>query len=114
MQVMLNALNDMPLSKNRVNGVNGIGVLMSNSLMFQRFQTHNGFEDPLFSNFYGQTLPFVNRCIPVQTVHMENLAYPPTLSNIRVLVMSYSNMKPVNVVVFLFFVVWVCFGGVLF
>ena len=79
MQVMINTLNDMPLSKNKVNGVNGIGVLMSNSLMFQRFPTHNGFEDPQFSNFYGQTLPLVKRGVPVQTVHMENLAYAPTL-----------------------------------
>jgi len=113
MQVMINALNDMPLSKNRVNGVNGIGVLMSNSLMFQRFPTHNGFEDPQFSNFYGQTLPLVKRGIPVQTVHMENLAYPPTLSNIRVLVMSYSNMKPVNAEVHQHIADWVRKGGVL-
>ncbi len=32
MQVMVNALNDMPRSDNRVTGQNGIGVLMSNSL----------------------------------------------------------------------------------
>ena len=113
MQVMINALNDMPLSKNKVNGVNGIGVLMSNSLMFQRFPTHNGFEDPQFSNFYGQTLPLVKRGIPVQTVHMENLAYPPTLSGIKVLVMSYSNMKPINAEVHQHLADWVKKGGVL-
>ena len=57
MQVMINALNEMPLSNNHVSGSRGIGVLMSNSLMFQRFPTHNGYEDPQFSNFYGQTFP---------------------------------------------------------
>ncbi|NNU34126.1 hypothetical protein HK413_08175 [Mucilaginibacter sp. S1162] len=94
MQVMVNSLNNMPVSTNKVTGVNGIGVLMSNSLMFQRFPTHNGFEDPQFSIFYGQTLPLVKRGIPVQTVHMENLGYAATLKDIKVLVMSYSNMKP--------------------
>jgi len=113
MQVMVNTLNNMPLSGNRVNGVNSIGVLMSNSLMFQRFPTHNGFEDPQFSNFYGQTLPLLKRGIPVQTVHMENLAYAPTLKNIKVLVMSYSNMKPNSAEVHQHIADWVKKGGVL-
>ncbi|WP_259069294.1 hypothetical protein HDF24_13815 [Mucilaginibacter sp. X4EP1] len=113
MQVMINTLNDMPLSKNKVNGVNGIGVLMSNSLMFQRFPTHNGFEDPQFSNFYGQTLPLVKRGVPVQTVHMENLVYAPTLKDIKVLVMSYSNMKPTSAEVHQHIADWVKKGGVL-
>ena len=113
MQVMINVLNDMPLSPNKVSGINGIGVLMSNSLMFQRFPTHNGFEDPQFSNFYGQTLPLLKRGIPVQTVHMENLAYANTLKNIKVLVMSYSNMKPNSPQVHQYIANWVKQGGVL-
>ncbi|MEO7317336.1 MAG: hypothetical protein ABIW47_19250, partial [Ginsengibacter sp.] len=66
MQVMINALNNMPLTKNSTSGSRGIGVLMGNSLMFQRFPTHNGFEDPAFSNFYGQTLPLLKSGIPVE------------------------------------------------
>ncbi|MFD0793777.1 hypothetical protein ACFQZX_09115 [Mucilaginibacter litoreus] len=113
MQIMVNALNSMPLSANRVSGENGIGVLMSNSLMFQRFPTHNGFEDPQFSNFYGQTLPLLKRGVPVQTVHMENLRYAATLKNIKVLVVSYSNMKPVSADVHTALAKWVKQGGVL-
>jgi hypothetical protein len=113
MQIMVNALNSMPASPNKVTGVNGIGVLMSNSLMFQRFPTHNGFEDPQFSNFYGQTLPLLKRGVPVQTVHMENLSYAATLKNIKVLVVSYSNMKPVSPEVHSALVKWVKQGGVL-
>jgi hypothetical protein len=112
-QVMINVLNKMPVSSNKINGVNDIGVLMSNSLMFQRFPTHNSYEDPQFSNFYGQTLPLVKRGIPVQTVHMENLAYPATLSKIKVLVMSYSNMKPYAPEVHQNIADWVKKGGVL-
>lgn len=113
MQIMINALNDMPISENKVNGTNDIGVLMGNSLMFQRFPNHDGFEDPQFSNFYGQTLPLVKRGVPVQTVHMENLSYEATLKNIKVLVMSYSNMKPTNSKVHEELKKWVAKGGVL-
>jgi hypothetical protein len=113
MQIMVNALNSMPKSTNRVSGVNGIGVLMSNTLMFQRFPTHNGFEDPQFSNFYGQTLPLLKRGVPVQTVHMENLSYAASLKDIKVLVMSYSNMKPVSAAIHAELANWVKKGGVL-
>lgn len=113
MQVMINALNDIQVSVNRVTGTGGIGVLMSNSLMFQRFPTHNGYEDPQFSNFYGQTLPLVKRGVPVETVHMENLSYPATLKDIKVLVMSYSNMKPHDADVHKYIADWVKNGGVL-
>jgi hypothetical protein len=96
MQVMVNTLNDMPLSNNKVTGSHGIGVLMSNSLMFQRFPTHRkpgdnavneqllmqtlgrNIEDPQFSNFYGQAFPLLKRGIPVSTVHIENTIYPDT------------------------------------
>jgi hypothetical protein len=96
MQVMINALNDMPVSGNKVSGAQGIGVLMSNSLMFQRFPTHEGYEDPQFSNFYGQTLPLLKRGIPVSAVHIENTGYADTWKDLKVLIMSYSNMKPMK------------------
>lgn len=113
MQVMVNTLNNMPASSNTVSGFSGIGVLMSNSLMFQRFPTHNGFEDPQFSNFYGQTLPLLKLGIPVQTVHMENLSYPATLKDIKVLIVSYSNMKPLDIETHTYLANWVKKGGVL-
>lgn len=113
MQVMVNALNDMPLAKDRVTGVNGIGVLMGNSLMFQRFPLHKGYDDPQFSNFYGQTLPLLKNGVPVQTVHMENLGFEHTLKDISVLVMSYANMKPFAAEVHRHIADWVKAGGVL-
>jgi hypothetical protein len=86
---------------------------MSNSLMSQRFPTHDGYNDPQFSNFYGQTLPLVKRGVPVQTVHMENLGYPSTLASVKVLVMSYSNMKLNSPAVHEHLANWVRRGGVL-
>ena len=94
MQVMVNALNEMPASSNRISGSKGIGVLVGNSMMFQRFPTHESYEDLQLSNFYGMVMPLLKRGIPVETVHMENLGFAGTLKNIKVLVMSYANMKP--------------------
>lgn len=112
MQVMINALNTMPLSDNKVTGSNGISVLMANSLMFQRFPTHKGYEDPQLSNFYGQALPFLKRGVPVKTVHIENLSYPETLKNTKVLLMSYSNMKPQTAEAHQYLAEWVKKGGI--
>ncbi|KAA6347016.1 hypothetical protein EZS27_005490 [termite gut metagenome] len=113
MQVMINSLNFMPLSDNKVNGSQGIGVAMSNSLMFQRFPTHGDFKDPQLSNFYGQTLPLLKRGIPVNIVHLENVSYPETWKDVRLLILSYSNMKPMNPEAHRHIAEWVKKGGVL-
>ncbi|HEY0740226.1 MAG TPA: hypothetical protein VGD40_02155 [Chryseosolibacter sp.] len=113
MQVMINTLNNMPLSENKVTGSQGIGVLMANSLMFQRFPTHDGYEDPQLSNFYGQALPLLKRGVPVKTVHIENASYPETWKDIDVLIMSYSNMKPMDKTSHDHIAQWVKNGGVL-
>lgn len=113
MQVMINTLNNMPVSENKVTGSNGISVLMANSLMFQRFPTHAGYEDPQLANFYGQALPFLKRGVPVKTVHIENLGYKETLKDTKVLLMSYSNMKPLSPDAHTQIAEWVKDGGVL-
>jgi len=113
MQVMINTLNNMPLSENKVSGSQGIGVLMSNSLMFQRFPTHNGYEDPQLSNFYGQALPLLKRGVPVKTVHIENVSFAKTWKDVKVLIMSYSNMKPMDQSAHDHIAEWVKNGGVL-
>ena len=91
---MIGALHSMPRTGDRVSGSHGIAVAMSNSLMFQRFPRHDGYDDPQLANFYGLALPFVKRGVPVATVHLENLAYPEALADTKVLLMTYSNMKP--------------------
>jgi len=112
-QVMINTLNNMPLSENKVSGTNGIGILMANSLMFQRFPYHDGYDDPKMSNFFGLTLPLLKRGIPVQTVHIENASYSETWENIDILIMSYSGMKPMDPAAHLHIAKWVKNGGVL-
>ena len=113
MQIMINALNFMPISKNKVSGSDGISVLMANSLMFQRFPTHKGYEDPQLSNFYGLALPFLKRGVPVNIVHLENTPFPETWKNTTLLLMTYSNMKPLTPESHKFIADWVKDGGVL-
>ena len=113
MQIMMNSLNSMPKSENTVSGTKGISILMANSLMFQRFPTHEGYEDPQLSNFYGQAMPLLKRGIPVKTAHIENLQYKEALAHTEVLLMSYSNMKPLDPKAHKYLAEWVRKGGVL-
>lgn len=114
MQVMINSLNDMPLSGNKVSGSSGISVLMANSLMFQRApKPVAGYDDPQLSNFYGLALPLLKRGVPVHLLHLENVSYPKSWENTKVLLMSYSNMKPLEPGVHRYIADWVKNGGML-
>lgn len=114
MQVMVNTLNNMPLSDNEVSGSQGISVLMANSLMFQRSpQPVEGYDDPQLSNFYGEALPLIKRGIPVGITHIENVGYEDTWKKVKVLLMSYSNMKPLDPEAHKHLAEWVKNGGVI-
>ena len=113
MQVMTNALQKMPVSKNKVSGSQGISIVMANSLMFQRFPTHEGYEDPQLSNFFGMALPFVKRGVPVGITHLENVGYEKALKDVKVLIMTYSNMKPMDPEAHTYIAEWVKKGGIL-
>ncbi len=114
MQVMINSLNDMPLSDNKLSGSSGISVLMANSLMFQRApQPIAGYDDPQLSNFYGLALPLLKRGVPVHILHLENVSYPRSWENTKVLLMSYSNMKPLEPKSHQHIADWVKSGGML-
>lgn len=112
-QLMINALNKMPRSSNKVSGTQGITILMANSLMFQGFPQHQGYEDPHFSNFYGQALPLIKSGIPVRTAHIENLGFKESLAETGILIMSYSNMKPLEAKSHKYIANWVKKGGIL-
>lgn len=111
MQVMINAAHDVPVSDKRLSGSHGISVLMGNSLMFQRFPVHEGYDDPQLSNFYGMAMPLVKRGVPVEITHIENLAYPAALKDVEVLLMTYSNMKPLEPAAHDYLAKWVKKGG---
>ena len=113
MQVMINALHEMPVSEGLLNGSQGISVLMANSLMFQRFPIHESYDDPQLSNFFGLAMPLLKRGVPVGITHIENLGYPEALQDVKVLLMTYSNMKPMDPAAHGHLADWVRAGGTL-
>lgn len=111
-QTVINALND--LNQPRVEwecGTTGIGVLVSDSLMFQRGQPTPS--DPHLGNVYGLAMPLVKRGVPVAPVQLENVTIPGYLTNSRVLFLSYDGQKPLSAEVHPALAGWVRQGGVL-
>lgn len=111
MQVMVGSLGMIPASEEKVSGSQGISVLMGNSLMFQSFPTHEGYEDPSLSDFFGMAMPLLKRGIPVGITHIENVGYKKSLEDVKVLIMTYSNMKPMDPEAHSHLASWVKNGG---
>jgi len=90
---IINALNDMSQPKITFDsGAKGIGVLVSDTMMFQGGQPGATFTD----GFFGLTLPLIKRGIPVRPVHLENLFRLGALDPYRLLILSYEYMKPLK------------------
>ena len=100
MHVMIDALQHMPEGTVPARDVS---VLMGNSLMFQ--------DDPDLSNFFGLALPLLKRGCPVGIAHIENLGYPKTLEGVKLLLMTYANMKPLSPDGHTYLADWVRHGG---
>jgi hypothetical protein len=111
-QTVINALNDQ--RQERVeweSGTTGIGVLVSDSLMFERGEPTPS--DPRMSHVYGLALPLLKRGLPVTPVQLENVTVPRYLDSFKVLLLSYHGMKPLSPEVHAPLAAWVKAGGVL-
>ncbi|MGH7971846.1 MAG: hypothetical protein ACREIC_24295, partial [Limisphaerales bacterium] len=112
LQVVINALNDMNQSKASWDcGTGGLGVLVSDSLMFERGEPNGS--DAHLSQFYGLALPLVKRGMPVTPVQLENLTVPDYLKGFEVLLLSYHGQKPLTPEVHTALADWVKGGGTL-
>lgn len=112
LQVVMNALNDLKQPNAEWDcGTTGIGLLVSDSLMFQRGEPNPG--DPHLGNVYGLALPLLKRGIPVAPTQLESVGLPACLKNVRVLLLTYQGMKPLTPDVHTALAEWVRKGGVL-
>lgn len=112
LQVVMHALNDMNQSKVAWDcGTAGLGVVVSDSLMFERGEP-NGSDEHL-SQFYGLALPLLKRGMPVTPVQLENLTVPNYLEGFHVLLLSYYGQKPLSPAVNVALAAWVKGGGTL-
>lgn len=112
LQVVINALKDMKQRDVKwESGTHGIGVMVSDSLMFQR-----GYPTPSdgeMGHLYGLALPFLKRGMPVQPVQLENVTLPNYLRDMKLkaILMTYEGMKPLSPDVHDSLAKWVKDGG---
>ncbi len=112
LQVVMNTLNDMNQSRVEWDcGTSGLGVLVSDGLMFQRGEPAQS--DEHMSHIYGLALPLLKRGMPVTPVQLENVTLPGYLDPFHVLFLTYQGMKPLSPEVHAPLVEWVKRGGAL-
>jgi hypothetical protein len=92
-------------------GTQGIGLLVSDTMMFQRGEPNPS--DAHLSSFYGLALPLLEAGIPAHPVQMENLGLAGYLKPYRVLFLTYEGMKPPSAKLHRDLAAWVKAGGVL-
>lgn len=112
LQTVMNVLND--LKQPRVEwdcGTSGLGVLVSDSLMFQRGDPISS--DEHLGHIYGMALPLLKRGMPVTPVQLENAGLPGYLAPFHVLLLTYQGLKPLAADVHAPLVDWVKRGGAL-
>lgn len=107
---VINALNDM--RQDEIvwdSGTPGVGVLVSDTMMFQRGEPAPS--DP--NSFFGLALPLLKRGIPVHPVQLENAHLTGYLAPYRLLLLSYEFMKPPSAQSHQALAEWVRDGGAL-
>jgi hypothetical protein len=112
LQTVFQALNDMKQPRVEWDcGTTGIGVLASDSMMFQRGQPTPS--DPWLGNFYGLAMPLLMHGLPVAPVQLENVGISNYLNGFKILLLSYDGQKPLSPAVHAPLADWVKHGGVL-
>ncbi len=112
LQTVFNALNDLKQAQVEWDsGTQGIGVIASDSLMFQRGDPEGS--DRHMSHFYGLALPFLKRGMPVTPVQLENVTVTGYLKAFKTLLLTYHGQKPLTPDVHDAIARWVREGGVL-
>jgi hypothetical protein len=92
-------------------GTQRVGILVSDTMMFQRCEPDPS--DPDLSFFYGIALPLLRAGIPVHPVQLEFASQPGFLSRYDVLFLSYEGQKPPSPECHQALRAWVDDGGVL-
>jgi hypothetical protein len=112
MMTVITALNDMQQDDITWDcGTRGIGVVVSDSMMFQRGEPSPS--DEHLGSFYGLAMPLLKHGIPAEPVQLENATIPGALKRQKVLLMTYEGMKPMSPDVHPALAGWVKEGGVL-
>lgn len=92
LQGVISAMGDMKQPVDKVQwthaGTKGVGVLVSDTMMFQRYGPDRS--DGELGSFFGLSLPLLMHGIPVEPVQIETAE----LDHYRVLLLTYEGQKP--------------------
>ena len=89
----LGAMKQPPESVHwRNSGTGSIGVLVSDTMMFQRSGSFAS--DANLGSFYGLTLPLLSRGLPIEPVQIERVTAADVLKPYRLLFLTYEGQKP--------------------
>jgi hypothetical protein len=114
LQSVFHALGDMKQPEQAIHwdatGTAGIGVLVSDTMMFQRHGA--AMSDPALGSFYGLALPLLMHGMPIEPVQIES-ASPEFLKKYRVLLLTYEGQKPPTEAFHKTLAAWVRGGGAL-
>jgi hypothetical protein len=113
LQAVISALGDMKQTDVRweVAGTRGVGVLVSDTMMFERAAPQPS--DQYLGSFYGLAMPLVKRGIPVEPVQIESSATPGFLDRYKLLLLTYEGQKPPTPEFHAALATWVRNGGAL-
>jgi hypothetical protein len=92
-------------------GTRGIGILISDTMMFQRGRPNQSEEN--CGSFFGLAMPLIKRGSPVEPVQLENSVIPGYLKPYKVLFLTYEGMKPPKTELHDALAKWVRSGGAL-
>jgi hypothetical protein len=118
LQTVIRAMEDLKQEdvKWEAAGTPGVGVLVSDTMMFQRFGPRASDGD--LSSFYGLAMPLVKAGVPVEPVQMESIVHSAStekagdfLGRYRVLLLTYEGQKPPSAEVNEGIARWVKAGG---
>jgi hypothetical protein len=94
LQTVINALGEMKQPDVRWEnaGTGKMGVLISDTMMFQRADPNAS--DANLGSFYGLALPLVKRGVPVEPVQIESATAAGFLKRYKLLMLTYEGQKP--------------------
>lgn len=113
LQAVISALGDMKQANVQWenSGTKDIGVLVSDTMMFQRADPEPS--DTNLGSFFGLALPLLMRGMPVEPVQIESATAPGFLARYKLLLLTYEGQKPPTPQFHSVLANWVRTGGAL-
>ena len=96
LQSVITALGDMKQPPEAIqwerSGTQGVGVLFSDTMMFQRWGPNASDEN--LGSFYGLAMPLIKAGLPIEPVQIETSTQQGFLDRYKILLLTYEGQKP--------------------